>query len=154
MIEASDGSFIYYRIKHQICTKKRITWTLLRENPTASCSDTILHRNKYQSCWRVCTLPTALHSPNMETLWLCVNRGSKSNLIAQNQLIIYLYTSICFNSLYSGFRFRCIKHWLKLGDKRDREIFIENLPGGPDNINLAPDGSFWISLIKVFKIYI
>ncbi|KAL9444857.1 hypothetical protein AB3S75_017947 [Citrus x aurantiifolia] len=48
-----------------------------------------------------------------------------------------------------SWKFRCIKHWLKLGDKRDREIFIENLPGGPDNINLAPDGSFWISLIKM-----
>ncbi|KAK9210029.1 hypothetical protein WN944_002398 [Citrus x changshan-huyou] len=31
----------------------------------------------------------------------------------------------------------------------NREIFIENFPGGPANIPLAPDGSFWISLIKM-----
>ncbi|KAG1366392.1 putative protein STRICTOSIDINE SYNTHASE-LIKE 10 [Cocos nucifera] len=29
------------------------------------------------------------------------------------------------------------------------EVFIDNLPGGPDNINLAPDGSFWIALIQL-----
>ncbi|KAH9769111.1 Str synth domain-containing protein [Citrus sinensis] len=27
--------------------------------------------------------------------------------------------------------------------------FAENLPGEPDNINLVPDGSFWIALIKM-----
>lgn len=47
-------------------------------------------------------------------------------------------------------KFRCLKYWLK-GEKKDEtEIFVENLPNGPDNINLAPDGSFWIALIKVF----
>ncbi|KAI3893060.1 hypothetical protein MKX03_033032 [Papaver bracteatum] len=29
------------------------------------------------------------------------------------------------------------------------EVFIDNLPGGPDNINLAPDGSFWIALLPL-----
>ncbi|KAE8677136.1 cation/calcium exchanger 4 [Hibiscus syriacus] len=46
-------------------------------------------------------------------------------------------------------RFRCLKHWLKGESKGKTEIFIENLPGGPDNINLAPDGSFWIALLQV-----
>lgn len=46
-------------------------------------------------------------------------------------------------------RFRCLRYWLQ-GEKRGQtEIFIENLPGGPDNINLAPDGSFWIALLQV-----
>ncbi|PRQ47035.1 putative strictosidine synthase transcription factor WD40-like family [Rosa chinensis] len=46
-------------------------------------------------------------------------------------------------------KFRCLRYWLK-GDKRGQtEIFIENLPGAPDNINLAPDGSFWIALLKL-----
>ncbi|KAH9704633.1 Str synth domain-containing protein [Citrus sinensis] len=41
------------------------------------------------------------------------------------------------------------KYWLK-GDRAGiLDAFIENLPGGPDNINLAPDGSFWIGLIKM-----
>ena len=53
-----------------------------------------------------------------------------------------------------GLRFRCRRYWLK-GDRAGiLDAFIENLPGGPDNINLAPDGSFWIALIKVlYNIY-
>lgn len=46
-------------------------------------------------------------------------------------------------------KFRCLMYWLK-GDKRGKtEIFVENLPGAPDNINLAPDGSFWIALLQL-----
>ena len=49
-------------------------------------------------------------------------------------------------------RFRCLKYWLKGEDKGKTEIFVENLPGGPDNINLAPDGSFWIAILEVFEL--
>nr|XP_025688752.1 adipocyte plasma membrane-associated protein isoform X2 [Arachis hypogaea] len=44
---------------------------------------------------------------------------------------------------------RVLRYWLKGANKGKTDIFIENLPGGPDNINLAPDGSFWIALIRV-----
>eukprot|EP01018_Ginkgo_biloba_P027892 Gb_39892 [translate_table: standard] len=45
-------------------------------------------------------------------------------------------------------RARVLKYWLK-GEKRgETEIFIDNLPGGPDNIKLTPDGSFWIALLR------
>ncbi|KAM6583581.1 hypothetical protein CsatB_010583 [Cannabis sativa] len=47
-----------------------------------------------------------------------------------------------------SWKFRCLKYWLKGENKGKTDIFIENLPGGPDNINLAPDGSFWIALIQ------
>ncbi|KDP33928.1 hypothetical protein JCGZ_07499 [Jatropha curcas] len=46
-------------------------------------------------------------------------------------------------------KFRCSKHWLKGNNKGKTEIFVQNLPGGPDNINLAPDGSFWIGLLQL-----
>ncbi|KAL4613807.1 hypothetical protein ACB092_07G007400 [Castanea dentata] len=46
-------------------------------------------------------------------------------------------------------KFRCLKYWLKGEDKGKTEIFVENLPGGPDNIKLAPDGSFWIALLQL-----
>ncbi|CAL1390153.1 unnamed protein product [Linum trigynum] len=46
-------------------------------------------------------------------------------------------------------KFRCQKHWLTGEKKGKTEIFVENLPGGPDNIHLAPDGSFWIGLIQI-----
>ncbi|XP_031263723.1 protein STRICTOSIDINE SYNTHASE-LIKE 4-like [Pistacia vera] len=46
-------------------------------------------------------------------------------------------------------KFRCCKYWLKGETKGETETFIENLPGGPDNINLAPDGSFWIALLQL-----
>ncbi|XP_042476119.1 protein STRICTOSIDINE SYNTHASE-LIKE 4-like [Macadamia integrifolia] len=48
-----------------------------------------------------------------------------------------------------SWKFRCMKHWLKGEERGKTEIFIENLPGGPDNINLAPDGSFWIALLEL-----
>ncbi|RDY08432.1 Protein STRICTOSIDINE SYNTHASE-LIKE 4 [Mucuna pruriens] len=44
---------------------------------------------------------------------------------------------------------KCMRHWLKGANKGTTDIFIENLPGGPDNINLAPDGSFWIALVQL-----
>ncbi|PKA52329.1 Strictosidine synthase 1 [Apostasia shenzhenica] len=46
-------------------------------------------------------------------------------------------------------RFRCLKHWLRGDLKGTTEVFIDDLPGGPDNVNLAPDGSFWIALIQL-----
>ncbi|XP_075474957.1 protein STRICTOSIDINE SYNTHASE-LIKE 4-like [Primulina tabacum] len=46
-------------------------------------------------------------------------------------------------------KFRCLKYWLKGDFKGETEIFIDNLPGTPDNINLAPDGSFWIALLQL-----
>ncbi|KAG2717922.1 hypothetical protein I3843_03G194100 [Carya illinoinensis] len=46
-------------------------------------------------------------------------------------------------------KFRCLKYWLKGEDKGKTEIFVNNLPGGPDNINLAPNGSFWIALLQL-----
>ncbi|OIV98359.1 hypothetical protein TanjilG_16686 [Lupinus angustifolius] len=54
------------------------------------------------------------------------------------------YLVIC-----ESWKFRCLRYWLKGVKKGTTDIFIENLPGGPDNINLAPDGSFWIALIQV-----
>uniref|UniRef100_A0A0D6QWS7 Strictosidine synthase conserved region domain-containing protein n=1 Tax=Araucaria cunninghamii TaxID=56994 RepID=A0A0D6QWS7_ARACU len=55
------------------------------------------------------------------------------------------YIAVC-----ETWKFRCVKHWIK-GEKLGKtEILIENLPGGPDNINLAPDGrSYWIAILKV-----
>ncbi|CAI9100744.1 OLC1v1037908C1 [Oldenlandia corymbosa var. corymbosa] len=54
------------------------------------------------------------------------------------------YLIIC-----ESWRFRCLKYWLKEEMKVKTEVFIDNLPGAPDNINLAPDGTFWISLIQI-----
>ncbi|KAH9804675.1 Str synth domain-containing protein [Citrus sinensis] len=44
---------------------------------------------------------------------------------------------------------KCRKYWLKGERKGKLETFAENLPGAPDNINLAPDGTFWIAIIKL-----
>ncbi|XP_076955417.1 protein STRICTOSIDINE SYNTHASE-LIKE 5-like [Bidens hawaiensis] len=46
-------------------------------------------------------------------------------------------------------KFRCLKYWLKEEKKGKVDIFIDNLPGAPDNINLAPDGSFWIAILQI-----
>ncbi|KAL3535510.1 hypothetical protein ACH5RR_003971 [Cinchona calisaya] len=46
-------------------------------------------------------------------------------------------------------KYRCLKYWLKGQMRGKMEIFIDNLPGAPDNINLAPDGTFWIALLEL-----
>ncbi|TVU37941.1 hypothetical protein EJB05_11286 [Eragrostis curvula] len=46
-------------------------------------------------------------------------------------------------------RFRCTKVWLKGEKSGQAETFIDNLPGGPDNIRLGSDGSFWIAVLPV-----
>ncbi|KAK9055579.1 hypothetical protein SSX86_026663 [Deinandra increscens subsp. villosa] len=46
-------------------------------------------------------------------------------------------------------KFRCLKYWLKEQIRGKVDIFIDNLPGSPDNINLAPDGSFWIAILQL-----
>lgn len=46
-------------------------------------------------------------------------------------------------------RLRCLKHWLT--GKQTTEVFIDHLPGAPDNINLAADGTFWIALLEVYS---
>ncbi|XP_049399977.1 protein STRICTOSIDINE SYNTHASE-LIKE 4-like [Solanum stenotomum] len=48
-----------------------------------------------------------------------------------------------------SWKFRCLKYWLKGEMKGQTDMFIDNLVGAPDNIKLAPDGSFWIALIQV-----
>ncbi|XP_031500252.1 protein STRICTOSIDINE SYNTHASE-LIKE 4-like isoform X1 [Nymphaea colorata] len=44
-------------------------------------------------------------------------------------------------------KFRCLRHWLT--GERKTEVFVDNLPGAPDNINLAEDGTFWIALLEM-----
>ncbi len=41
------------------------------------------------------------------------------------------------------------RYWLE-GPKRGQvEIFVENLPGNPDNINRASDGTYWLALVGI-----
>ncbi len=44
------------------------------------------------------------------------------------------------------YRYRILRYWLKGEKKGTYEVFYENLPGFPDNIRTAPDGSFWLCL--------
>ncbi|KAL2945099.1 Protein STRICTOSIDINE SYNTHASE-LIKE 4 [Bienertia sinuspersici] len=46
-------------------------------------------------------------------------------------------------------KYKCLKYWLQGNLQGTTEIFIDNLPGGPDNINLSPDGSYWIALLQL-----
>lgn len=46
-------------------------------------------------------------------------------------------------------KFRCFRYWLEGENKGKTDMFVENLPGAPDNINLAPDGTFWIALMQL-----
>jgi sugar lactone lactonase YvrE len=42
--------------------------------------------------------------------------------------------------------YRILKYWLAGDRAGSSEVFIENLPGFPDNINLTEDGRLWVAL--------
>src|SRR5699024_4782916 len=41
--------------------------------------------------------------------------------------------------------YRVIRYWLKGDKKGTHEVFLDNLPGLPDNINYDGDGIFWLA---------
>ena len=41
-------------------------------------------------------------------------------------------------------KYRIMKYWLKGEKAGKKEVFLENLPGFPNNINLRENGSFWV----------
>ncbi|XP_051132020.1 protein STRICTOSIDINE SYNTHASE-LIKE 6-like [Andrographis paniculata] len=47
------------------------------------------------------------------------------------------------------YKYRCLKYILEGKDAGKSKIFVDKLPGLPDNIHVAPDGSFWIALLLI-----
>jgi sugar lactone lactonase YvrE len=47
------------------------------------------------------------------------------------------------------YRYRIIRYWLKGPKAGTHEVFIENLPGFPDNISSNRKGKFWLALFTV-----
>lgn len=48
---------------------------------------------------------------------------------------------------------RCQRLWLKGDHKGEIEIFIDNLPGYPDNIHSTKRGTFWIGLVSARSLW-
>ncbi|XP_074280788.1 uncharacterized protein LOC141605793 [Silene latifolia] len=82
------------------------------------------------------------YNPKTDQVSLLLDNLGFANGVALSKDEDYLL--IC-----ESWKCRCLKYWLDSELEGTAEVFIENLPGGPDNINLAPDGSFWISLIPL-----
>jgi len=47
------------------------------------------------------------------------------------------------------YRYRITRYWLKGSKAGTSEIFIDNLPGFPDNISSNREGTFWLALFTV-----
>ena len=47
------------------------------------------------------------------------------------------------------YRYRIVRYWLKGPKAGAQEIFIDNLPGFPDNISSNRKGTFWLALFTV-----
>ncbi len=47
------------------------------------------------------------------------------------------------------YRYRIVRYWLKGSKAGTHEIFIDNLPGFPDNISSDRKGTFWLALFTV-----
>ncbi|KAL3825438.1 hypothetical protein ACJIZ3_021467 [Penstemon smallii] len=82
------------------------------------------------------------YDPSLNETSIVLDNLGFANGVALSQDQDYLI--VC-----ESWKYRCLKYWLKGEFKGKTEIFIDNLPGGPDNIKLAPDGSFWIALLEV-----
>jgi ribose transport system permease protein len=62
---------------------------------------------------------------------ICVSHDGKSVLIAS--------TSLC----------KIFRYWLEGPNKGRTEVLIDQLPGNPDNINRASDGTYWLALVGI-----
>ena len=47
------------------------------------------------------------------------------------------------------YRYRITRYWLNGPDAGTHEIFIDNLPGFPDNISVNQKGNFWLALFTI-----
>lgn len=47
------------------------------------------------------------------------------------------------------YRYRVTRYWLQGEKAGQAEVFIDNLPGFPDNISATKDGRFWLALFTV-----
>lgn len=47
------------------------------------------------------------------------------------------------------YRYRIVRYWLKGAKAGTHEIFMDNLPGFPDNISSNGKGTFWLALFTV-----
>lgn len=47
------------------------------------------------------------------------------------------------------YRYRIVRHWLKGPKSGTSDIFIDNLPGFPDNISSNGQGTFWLAMFTV-----
>ncbi|TMW82925.1 hypothetical protein EJD97_003862 [Solanum chilense] len=82
------------------------------------------------------------YSPSLNQTSVIIDNLAFANGVALSADQDYLV--VC-----ESWKFRCQKYWLKDEMKGQTEMFIDNLVGAPDNIKLAPDGSFWIALVQV-----
>lgn len=45
-------------------------------------------------------------------------------------------------------RYRVTRHWLKGPKAGTTDVFLDNLPGFPDNLTAAPNGGYWLALVQ------
>jgi sugar lactone lactonase YvrE len=47
------------------------------------------------------------------------------------------------------YRYKITRYWLKGPNAGTHEIFVDNLPGFPDNISVSKNGTFWVALFTI-----
>ncbi|GBF50114.1 strictosidine synthase [Leptospira ryugenii] len=79
-------------------------------------------------------------------------KTQSTNLIADN---LYFANGIALSQkedfllVNETYRYRITRIWLSGSKKGQRDIFIDNLPGFPDNITRNEKGEFWLALFTV-----
>ncbi|KAI9111496.1 hypothetical protein K1719_017186 [Acacia pycnantha] len=99
----------------------------------------------------VCDFDKGLLKVTEDVVPVLVSQVNGSKLSLADEMVEASDGSLYFSiaSTKYGLHNWCLRHWLKGEKKGKTETFIENLPGGPDNIHLAPNGSFWVAMFQV-----
>lgn len=86
---------------------------------------------------------------NLSTSNITYNRHRKIVWHDNNRYVDVKLIIKCENELVIC-RYRCLRYWLEGASQGLTEIFIDNLPGLPDNIHLhGASRTFWIGIVGV-----
>lgn len=83
-----------------------------------------------------------VYDPKTKTTELLLENLYFANGIALSKNEDYLLVN-------ETYRYRISRYWLKGNKKGTREVFIDNLPGFPDNITTNTKGEFYVALFTV-----
>jgi sugar lactone lactonase YvrE len=151
VIEASDGTVYFSDASTRFgfdrwflaCLESRHTGRLLKYDPRTGKASVVLNNLAFAN---------GVALPRDEAFVIVCESAGYFAPAANNSVFTFQAPPGDLGINFVRCRYRCLKLWLK-GDKAGQTETFVDLPGSPDNIRRAPDGSFWIDFIQVLVVY-